>query len=73
MAVVEPLFTLPQAYNVWILRETAGVSLATWGFFAFAAVVWLLYGLAIKNTPLIISSTLWVLLEGSLVVGLIVR
>jgi MtN3 and saliva related transmembrane protein len=72
MAVIEPLFTLPQSYNVWVLHETNGVSLATWSFFTFAAIVWLLYGLSIKSLPLIISSTLWTVLQGALVIGLII-
>ena len=72
LAVVEPLFTLPQTYNVWILHDTAGVSLTTWSFFTLASAVWTLYGLAIKNRPLIIASTLWTLLQGLLVAGLLV-
>lgn len=51
IAIVEPLMTLPQAYAVWIHHNSAGVSLATWSFFALAAGVWLVYGLTIKNIP----------------------
>jgi MtN3 and saliva related transmembrane protein len=72
MAIVEPLMTLPQIYEVWIRRETAGVSLMSWSFFFVAAIIWLLYGLKIKDTPLIVSSALWVLVEAVLIIGLLV-
>lgn len=73
MAVAEPLMTLPQVYNVWILKQTAGVSIATWSFFTIAAMIWFCYSLTIKNIPLIVSSTLWIVLQGTLVIGLLVN
>jgi len=73
MAIVEPLMTLPQAYEVWMHHKSAGVSIITWGFFTFAAVIWLIYGLTIKNLPIIISSILWVIFEGSVVFGLLIN
>ncbi len=72
MAIMEPLMTLPQVYEIWIRHEAAGVSMATWAFFITAAFVWLLYGLQMKNVPIIVSSTLWMLVEGCIVIGLIV-
>ena len=64
--------TFPQIYEVWSKHEKAGVSLASWSFFLIAAMIWLWYGLRIKDKPLIIASTLWVLMEGALVLGLLV-
>lgn len=72
LAVVEPLMTLPQVYEVWVRHQTEGVSIATWTFFALSAATWLLYGIAIKNTPLIVSGTLWIILETSVVIGLLI-
>ena len=72
LAVVEPLMTLPQVYEVWVRHQTAGVSLITWIFFTIAAATWLVYGITIKNTPLIVSGSLWVLLESFVVVGLLI-
>jgi len=72
MAIVEPLMALPQAYGIWVHHVTAGVSIITWSFFTIAAFTWLLYGLQIKSTPLIVTSCLWILVEGSVVLGLII-
>ena len=70
MAILEPLMTLPQVYEVWIRQQTEGVSFVTWSFFVGSAIVWLIYGLKIKSVPLIVSSTLWIIVESSIVVGL---
>ena len=72
-AVVEPLMTLPQIYEIWIRHQTAGVSLATWTFYSLGATIWLAYGLTIRNRPLIISGVLWVTLQWSVVLGLLVQ
>jgi MtN3 and saliva related transmembrane protein len=73
MAIIEPLMTMPQIYEIWIRHQVAGVSLATWGFYLIAAVIWTLYGFQIKDKPVIISSILWVITEGMVVVGILVN
>ncbi|MCA9331823.1 hypothetical protein KC968_02675 [Candidatus Saccharibacteria bacterium] len=71
MAIIEPIMTLPQVFEVWIDKEVAGVSGTTWGFYVFASVVWLMYGLQLKDKPLIISSTLWVVTEAAVFIGVV--
>jgi uncharacterized protein with PQ loop repeat len=72
MAIIEPLMTLPQVYEVWVKKQTQGVSLLTWSFYLIAAVIWLLYGFKIRDKPLIIASTLWIVVELVVVLGLII-
>lgn len=72
MAIIELLMTLPQVYEIWINKQTSGVSLLTWSFYIFAAIIWLLYGLKIRNKPLIIASALWVIVESTIVIGLLI-
>jgi uncharacterized protein with PQ loop repeat len=64
--------TLPQIYGVWIKHEATGVSVSTWALYATAAVVWLLYGLQLKDKPLIISSILWVFMDSAVAIGVII-
>jgi uncharacterized protein with PQ loop repeat len=71
MGVVEPLFTLPQAYNIWIKHNTVGVSLLTWSIFTIAAVVWCIYGVNIKSKPLAFSYAMYTIFNGIVVVGLL--
>lgn len=63
--------TLPQIYEVWVNHQTAGVSLLTWGMYIVAAFIWLLYGLQLKDKPLVISSFLWVVTEAAVVTGVL--
>lgn len=70
VAIIEPLMTIPQIYEVWAKHQVAGVSLWTWSMYIGAAVIWLLYGFQLKDKPLIISSTLWVITEAAVVLGI---
>lgn len=69
MAVIEPLMTIPQIYEIWIKKQAEGVSGISWALYLFAAVIWLLYGLQLKDKPVIISSTLWLFMEAAVVLG----
>lgn len=72
IAVIEPAMTLPQIYEIWVKQQAEGVSSTTWGLYISAAVVWLLYGLQLKDKPLIISSVLWIITEVAVVVGTLI-
>jgi len=73
VAIIEPIATFPQIIEVWVNKQTSGVSIHTWGLYAFAAIIWLMYGLQIKDKPLIISSCLWVLMDSVVAVGVVVN
>ena len=72
MSLAEQAMTMPQVYQIWVKHQVAGVSFATWFTWTIAALVWLLYGLQIKDKPLIISSSLWFVIEGIVTLGIIV-
>jgi uncharacterized protein with PQ loop repeat len=46
VAIIEPLMTLPQIYEIWFKHQAEGVSAATWGSYTIAALIWLLYGIS---------------------------
>lgn len=71
VAIAEPLMTIPQIYEVWVNHQKAGVSLLTWAMYVVAAFIWLLYGLQLKDKPLIVSSSLWILTEAAVVAGVL--
>lgn len=66
-----PLMTLPQIYKIYSTADASGVSLATWSGFTFFACFWIAYGVVHKEKPIIISYTLWVLLQATIVVGVL--
>jgi uncharacterized protein with PQ loop repeat len=71
-AILQPLFTIPQIYTVWILQTVEGVSLATWGLYTIFNFLWLWYAVVHKEKPLIITNILWILMQGSVFVGVII-
>ena len=72
IAVIEPAMTLPQIYEIWGKHEAAGVSVLTWSLYMIAAFTWLLYGLQLKDKPIIISSGLWIFTEAAVVTGAVI-
>jgi uncharacterized protein with PQ loop repeat len=71
VAIIEPSTTLPQIYEVWAKHQIIGVSILTWIFFAVVALIWFLYGLKIKNTPVQVASFLWFISEVLVILGII--
>lgn len=72
IAIIEPAMTIPQIYEIWINHQAEGISELTWGLYIIAAIIWLLYGLQLKDKPLIISSMLWVVMEVAVTAGTII-
>jgi uncharacterized protein with PQ loop repeat len=70
-AVVEPIATIPQILKIWVDGNTSGVSLVTWIFYSLTSFIWLAYGLIKKDTPLIVSGSLWCASQGLVVIGII--
>lgn len=69
-AFAYPLSGLPQVIEVFN-GHTEGVSLWSWvGFMGFSG-LFLAYGLVHKIAPMIITNTLWLAVDGMVIVGLI--
>lgn len=71
IAIIEPLSTLPQIFDLYTSKDASSLSLLSWVLFAGASVVWLVYGLKIKSRPLIASSLLWITTELILMAGIV--
>lgn len=69
-AFLYPLSGIPQVIEVYN-GQVDGVSLLSWlSFIAFSA-LFLSYGLIHKITPMIITNTLWLGVDGLVVIGMI--
>lgn len=64
-----PLATIPQIITIYSAQSVANVSLITWVLYDLSAVLFLAYAILHKLPPLIISSTLWILVDSSVVVA----
>ncbi|OHA51067.1 MAG: hypothetical protein A3A97_03755 [Candidatus Terrybacteria bacterium RIFCSPLOWO2_01_FULL_40_23] len=68
---IEAIMTFPQIIKIWQLRSALEFYLPTWLLYAFGSSLWLIYGIHIKNYPLIIVSILWLLAYCPMVLGII--
>jgi uncharacterized protein with PQ loop repeat len=71
IAIIEPLFTSGQIWQIFKHKEAKGNSLATWVFYDLSAVIWLFYALKIKNKPLIITETLWIITQTVVIIEIL--
>jgi uncharacterized protein with PQ loop repeat len=72
VSVVGILMTLPQIYNIWILKEATGVSILSWGAYVVLAIFWLIYALLHRSGVLIFNYISWIVLDLLIVVGALI-
>jgi len=63
-----PLSSIPQAIQIFH-GSTEGVSLYSWVSFAIFASIFLTYGLKHRITPMIITNSLWIIMDTIVIVG----
>jgi len=67
-----PLSSIPQAIQIFH-GSTDGVSIYSWVSFAVFATIFLIYGLKHHITPMIITNSLWVVMDSIVIVGLLLN
>jgi uncharacterized protein with PQ loop repeat len=73
MSIATMVMTLPQIWTVWVDRQVAGVSLLSWGTYLVASCLWFVHGLARRDKAIYVACIGWILLNGAVVVGVLVR
>lgn len=71
IALIAPVMTLPQLYQVWVLHQVEGVSMLTWGGYAGVSALWLFYGYLQKDKPLMLTQFLLLILDGGIFIGVL--
>jgi uncharacterized protein with PQ loop repeat len=71
-AVVQPMMATPQIYAIYTQHSNAGVSLLTWLGFMLIGLVFLLYGIAHRIKPFIITQILWFIVDFLVVIGVLI-
>ena len=66
-----PFTALPQAVSIWTLHQAAGVSFWSAVGFTTVAGIWLTYGVVLREGPIVLSSSLWVILDLAIVTGVL--
>ena len=68
-AIVEPLFSLPQAVLVFRDKNAASISILSWVGFEVMTLVWLWYGFVHKERTILVYQGLFFIVDGSILVG----
>jgi MtN3 and saliva related transmembrane protein len=71
-AIVTTFCWLPQAWQIIRTRDTRAISLPAYFAFATGILLWLIYGLSLGDIPLILSNTVTLVLQIT-IVGLKLR
>ncbi len=69
VAVISPILTLPQVFLIYSTQSAQGVSPLSWAGFVFTSCVWLAYGIAHQQRPIIINSSISGCLSASIAIG----
>jgi uncharacterized protein with PQ loop repeat len=71
-ALVGPMMTAPQSYNVWFLRSFEGVSIYTWLAMTVTSSIWFYYGFVHRDRAIMFSSSLWIFMNTSIWGGILI-
>jgi uncharacterized protein with PQ loop repeat len=73
LSIFTMALTVPQVWGVWVEGNTSGVSLLSWGAYFIAACLWLVDGLRKHDKTIWLACIGWVILDGAVFVGVLVR
>ena len=62
---------LPQVFKIWKTKSVNDISLLMFLIFTFGVVNWLIYGLMIKEIPIILANTLTLILCLLILLGIL--
>lgn len=71
IAMISPLMTVPQLFEVWVNGTTQGVSVVTWSAYAVGTGFWTIYGLAHKEKPIFFANFFLFILDVAIVIGVL--
>ncbi len=69
--VLGPVMTLPQIMLIYGMKSAAGLSLISWGLYAFFDVFWIIYGIVHRERPIMIAYILWFTVNMCVVAGIL--
>ncbi|MDP2655552.1 MAG: SemiSWEET family transporter [bacterium] len=71
VSVFAPFALMPQIVSIYRDHQTQGVSLETWVLLTAFSILWTIYGIVHKDKPIIITHSLFMILDGSIVIGIL--
>ena len=71
-AIIEPLFTLPQAYIIFKNQDASDISLTTWIGFNVLTLVWIWYSIVNKEKVVLVYQGLYFILNTTVIIGALI-
>lgn len=71
VAILHPLMTLPQVIKIYSTQSAKDLSLLTWVMYVIFGVIFLLYAVAHRIKPLILTQVLWAFMDGAILIGIL--
>jgi len=70
--IAGPLLAIPQILRIYLGQNAVGVSPISWGLFATFDVPWVLYGIVHKEKPIVVTYTLWFIMNLFVLIGALI-
>lgn len=58
-----------QAIKIYKRKSAGDISVLTYAILIFGAIIWILYGIEIKNFPIILSNSIGFFISGFILIG----
>lgn len=71
VAVIEPIFAIPQIYRIYSRKEADDFSLISQTFYFFTSILWVIHAFKKKDRTLMISCFLWMVSQFVTIVGIV--
>lgn len=72
VGILGPLATIPQLFEIYTTENAAGVSALSWGLLALFNIPWILYGIAHREWPIVVTYILWLFFNALVFAGAVV-
>lgn len=71
VGIIGPFTVLPQIISIYGSKDASGVSFWTWGLIFLVTLPWVFYGIAHRSATIIISFTLWEVMNATVAIGVL--
>ena len=66
------IMSIPQITTIWVGKTSAGISVITWIFYLIGSIFWMIYGIAHKSKPIMITYVLWIIVNSLIILGALI-
>jgi len=66
-----PILVIPQVLKLWVEKDASSISLITFIMLLFPAILWVVYGMAHKEKPIIVSNYAWIIIYIAVIIATI--